>query len=80
MYYLKVNYGNLLRNQASRVVTPCIVQDMPNQSPVLFHASDDRHILQYDLFSGILISQFPKSHGRIYDLAWRPFYQVIATH
>ncbi|KAI8050473.1 WD40-repeat-containing domain protein [Syncephalis plumigaleata] len=72
-----VNYGNLLRNQANRVVTPCIVQEMSGQSPVLFHASDDRHILQYDLFSGRLIKQFDKSHGRIYDLTWRSFYQEL---
>ncbi|KAI9596804.1 WD40-repeat-containing domain protein [Syncephalis fuscata] len=72
-----VNYGSLIRNQVNQTVTPLIVQDVVSQPPLLFHASNDRQILQYDLFSGKLINQLKGSYNRIYSLVWRPIYQEL---
>ncbi|KAF9964368.1 DNA excision repair protein ERCC-8 [Mortierella alpina] len=71
------NYGTMIRNQFVSNLSP-LISPMSSGSPVyVFHPSDDRSLLMFDLMDGSLVKRLTGSYGRITALAWRPRTQEI---
>ncbi|KAF9185525.1 DNA excision repair protein ERCC-8 [Haplosporangium sp. Z 767] len=71
------NYGTMIRNQFVSNLTP-LISPLSMESPTfVFHPSDDRSILMFDLMDGSLVKRLTGSYGRITALAWRPRTQEI---
>ncbi|KAF9435741.1 hypothetical protein BGZ76_005604 [Entomortierella beljakovae] len=65
------NYGTTIRNQFVNTLSP-LISPMSTGSYHVFHPSDDRSILMFDLMDGSLKKRLTGSYGRITALAWRP--------
>lgn len=66
------NYGAMIRNQYVNTLTPLISPLYSGSSYSVFHPSDDRTILMFDLQSGALVKRMRGAYGRCTALAWRP--------
>ncbi|KAF9323433.1 DNA excision repair protein ERCC-8 [Podila minutissima] len=66
------NYGTMIRNQYVNTLTPLISPLYSGSSYSVFHPSDDRTILMFDLQSGTLVKRMRGAYGRCTALAWRP--------
>ncbi|KAF9389813.1 DNA excision repair protein ERCC-8 [Podila verticillata] len=66
------NYGTMIRNQYVNTLTPLISPLFSGSSYSVFHPSDDRTILMFDLLSGALVKRMRGAYGRCTALAWRP--------
>ncbi|ORZ22922.1 WD40-repeat-containing domain protein [Lobosporangium transversale] len=73
------NYGTMIRNQFVHNLSPLIspLSVAPPSSYYVFHPSDDRSILMFDLMDGSLVKRLTGSYGRVTALAWRPRTQEI---
>ncbi|KAG0317934.1 DNA excision repair protein ERCC-8 [Podila horticola] len=66
------NYGAMIRNQYVNTLTPLISPLYSGSTYSVFHPSDDRTILMFDLQSGALVKRMRGAYGRCTALAWRP--------
>ncbi|KAG0303786.1 DNA excision repair protein ERCC-8 [Dissophora globulifera] len=74
------NYGTMIRNQFVHSLTPLISPISAGSPTYVFHPSDDRSILMFDLMDGTFVKRLTGSYGReIYSagndhtiLAWAP--------
>ncbi|KAF9204398.1 DNA excision repair protein ERCC-8 [Haplosporangium sp. Z 27] len=66
------NYGTMIRNQFVHNLSPLISPMSAGFPNYVFHPSDDRSILMFDMMDGSLIKHLKGSYGRVTALAWRP--------
>ncbi|KAG0220477.1 DNA excision repair protein ERCC-8 [Mortierella sp. GBA43] len=66
------NYGTMIRNQFVQNLMPLMSPLSAGSPSYVFHPSDDRSILMFDLLDGSLVKRLTGSYGRITSLAWRP--------
>ncbi|KAJ3018653.1 DNA excision repair protein ERCC-8 [Thoreauomyces humboldtii] len=65
------NYGTQIRNSVTHALHPCITYLSSCSPPLLFHPSDNRQTMVFDLFSGERLMQLRKHAARVACVALR---------
>ncbi|TPX58508.1 hypothetical protein PhCBS80983_g03101 [Powellomyces hirtus] len=73
------NYGPTIRNRVQHALHPLITPLTACSPPLLFHPSDNRQTVVFDLFTGALIMKLKKHTARVACVAFRQGTQHVFT-
>ncbi|KAJ3323886.1 DNA excision repair protein ERCC-8, partial [Blyttiomyces sp. JEL0837] len=73
------NYGPYIHNKSPATVLPAITPITSTWPPLMFHPSDNRQTLVFDLFSGELVQRLKGHFGRVGCVGLHPFRQEAYT-
>ncbi|KAJ3414760.1 DNA excision repair protein ERCC-8 [Chytridiales sp. JEL 0842] len=75
--HMLINYGPHLHNKAPLCVLPTLTPLSKSDPPLIFHPSDNRQVLIYNLFSGDLVGRLRGHFARVGCAALRPFTEFL---